>query len=148
MQNLATQLNKLAKHLSTFKQIIELRARCKGVNCVDLVESFPTSICLQNLAPIGPIQPRTDRFHFFNLDPAPVLICLEVPHPALISVGSRRMRPFGILIGTESSVLLHVVKRILTCSQVTCLKNISTLVLNHTYPSCSNVLQICFLHIA
>ena len=32
--------------------------RCKGVHCVDLGESFPTSIYLQNLASI---QPRTSR---------------------------------------------------------------------------------------
>ena len=35
--------------------------RCKGVNCVDLGESFPTSIYLQNLASI---QPRTSLVKF------------------------------------------------------------------------------------
>ena len=35
--------------------------RCKGVHCVDLGESFPTSIYLQNLALI---QPRTSLFNF------------------------------------------------------------------------------------
>ena len=35
--------------------------RCKGVHCVDLGESFPTSIYLQNLASI---QPRTSLFNF------------------------------------------------------------------------------------
>ena len=44
-----------------------LKERCKGVHCVDLGESFPTNIYLQNL---GPIQPRTDRFYFFYLNPA------------------------------------------------------------------------------
>ena len=44
-----------------FKQNVELRERiarerCKGVHCVDLGESFPTSINIQNLASI---QPRT-----------------------------------------------------------------------------------------
>ena len=31
-----------------------MRERCKGVRCVDLGESFPTSIYLQNLASIQP----------------------------------------------------------------------------------------------
>ena len=35
--------------------------RCKGVDCVDLGESFPTSIYLQNLASI---QPRTSLVKF------------------------------------------------------------------------------------
>ena len=35
--------------------------RCKGVHCVDLGESFPTSISLQNLASI---QPRTSLVKF------------------------------------------------------------------------------------
>ena len=35
--------------------------RCKGVHCVDLGESFPTSIYLQNLASI---QPRTSLLKF------------------------------------------------------------------------------------
>ena len=35
--------------------------RCKGVHCVDLGESFPTSIYLQNLASI---QPRTSPSRF------------------------------------------------------------------------------------
>ena len=37
--------------------------RCKGVHCVDLDESFPTSIYLQNLASI---QPRTSPKKFEN----------------------------------------------------------------------------------
>ena len=37
--------------------------RCKGVHCVDLGESFPTSIYLQNLASI---QPRTSPVKFAN----------------------------------------------------------------------------------
>ena len=35
--------------------------RCKGVHCVDLGESFPTSIYLQKSASI---QPRTSSFNF------------------------------------------------------------------------------------
>ena len=44
-----------------FNEKREIRERCKGVLCVDLGESFPTSIYLQNLASI---QPRTSRSKF------------------------------------------------------------------------------------
>ena len=37
-----------------FKRKIGLAGRCKGVHCVDLGESFPTSIYLQKLASIPP----------------------------------------------------------------------------------------------
>ena len=53
-----------------FNEKIEIRERCKGVHCVDLGESFPTSIYLQNLASI---QPRTSLFNFFNFSPALVI---------------------------------------------------------------------------
>ena len=42
--------------LAIFEEKIEIRERCKGVHCVDLGESFPTSIYLQKSASI---QPRT-----------------------------------------------------------------------------------------
>ena len=42
--------------LTSFGWNFEIEDRCKGVHCVDLGESFPTSIYLQNLASI---QPRT-----------------------------------------------------------------------------------------
>ena len=35
-----------------FDDKIEIRERCKGVHCVDLDESFPTSIYLQKQAPV------------------------------------------------------------------------------------------------
>ena len=38
--------------MAIFDEKIEIRERCKGVHCVDLDESFPTSIYLQNLASI------------------------------------------------------------------------------------------------
>ena len=38
--------------LAIFDEKIEIRERCKGVHCVDLGESFPTHILLQNLASI------------------------------------------------------------------------------------------------
>ena len=49
-------LGKTAKNSAIFNENFETRERCKGVHCVDLGESFPTSIYLQNLASI---QPRT-----------------------------------------------------------------------------------------
>ena len=42
--------------MAIFDEQIEIRERCRGVHCVDLGESFPTSIYLQNSASI---QPRT-----------------------------------------------------------------------------------------
>ena len=52
---------KTAKISAIFNENFEIRERCKGVHCVDLGESFPTSIYLQNLASI---QPRTSLFNF------------------------------------------------------------------------------------
>ena len=44
------------KKSAIFNGNFEIRERCKGVHCVDLGESFPTSIYLQKSASI---QPRT-----------------------------------------------------------------------------------------
>ena len=52
---------KTAKNSAIFNENFEIRERCKGVHCVDLGESFPTSIYLQNLASI---QPRTSLVKF------------------------------------------------------------------------------------
>ena len=49
------------KMLTIFGWNFEIEERCKGVHCVDLDESFPTSIYLQNLASI---QPRTSPKKF------------------------------------------------------------------------------------
>ena len=38
--------------MAIFDEKIEIRERCKGVHCVDLGESFPTSIYLQKSASI------------------------------------------------------------------------------------------------
>ena len=51
----------MTKISQKFYEKIETRKRCKGVHCVDLGESFPTHIYLQNLASI---QPRTSPFKF------------------------------------------------------------------------------------
>ena len=61
MEKIATNVKKLTKNSQKFDEKIEIRKRCKGVHCVDLGESFPTSICLQNLASI---QPRTSLVKF------------------------------------------------------------------------------------
>ena len=58
------------KNSAIFNEKIEIPKRCKGVHCVDLGESFPTSIYLQNLALI---QPRTSLFNFFIFSPALVI---------------------------------------------------------------------------
>ena len=52
---------KTAKNSAIFNENFEIREQCKGVHCVDLGESFPTSIYLQNLASI---QPRTSPVKF------------------------------------------------------------------------------------
>ena len=46
---------------ATFNERFEILERCKGVHCVDLGESFPKSIYLQNLPSI---QPRTGLSKF------------------------------------------------------------------------------------
>jgi len=52
---------KTAKISAIFNENFEIRERCKGVHCVDLGESFPTSIYLQKSASI---QPRTSLTKF------------------------------------------------------------------------------------
>ena len=51
----------MTKISQKFYEKIETRKRCKGVHCVDLGESFPTSIYLQHFASI---QPRTSLLKF------------------------------------------------------------------------------------
>ena len=73
-------MNSVAKKLASFDEKIEIRERCKGVHCVDLGESFPTSIHLQNLASI---QPRTSLVKFAR-SPRTDLpgVCLQFRHCA------------------------------------------------------------------
>ena len=61
MKKSEIQLFNRKKQLAIFDEKLEIRERCKGVHCVDLGESFPTSIYLQNLASI---QPRTSPVKF------------------------------------------------------------------------------------
>ena len=64
---------KTAKNSAIFNENFEIRERWKGVHCVDLGESFPTSIYLQNLASIQPItslvkfarSPRTYHYYYY-----------------------------------------------------------------------------------
>ena len=51
-ENFAKFCKKSAKSSAVFKEKSEIRERCKGVHFVDLDETFPTSIYLQNLASI------------------------------------------------------------------------------------------------
>ena len=74
MSNLAKIGEKLANFSAIFEQNFELierfwdslPKRCKGVHCVDLGESSPTSIYLQKSASI---QPRTSLVKFFRSPP-------------------------------------------------------------------------------
>ena len=52
-----------SQNAAIFRKMLqfEIEERCKGVHCVDLGESFPTSIYLQKLASI---QPRTSLVKF------------------------------------------------------------------------------------
>ena len=59
--NFAKFWKKTATISAIFNENFEISERCKGVHCVDLGESFPTSIYLQNLASI---QPRTSPKKF------------------------------------------------------------------------------------
>ena len=61
LRNFAKFWKKLGKNSAIFNENFEIRERCKGVHCVDLGESFPTSIYLQKSASI---QPRTSSFNF------------------------------------------------------------------------------------
>ena len=61
LSNSAKIWPKNAKISVMFEQKSELPERCKGLHCVDLGESFPTSIYLQNLASI---QPRSSPLKF------------------------------------------------------------------------------------
>ena len=61
--NFATFCKNQQKNSAIFYEKIEIRERCKGVHCVDLGESFPTSIYLQNLASTLPrTSPIISRF--------------------------------------------------------------------------------------
>jgi len=61
MEKNSKKCQNLTKNSQNFDQKIEIRKRCKGVHCVDLGESFPTSIYLQKSASI---QPRTSPSKF------------------------------------------------------------------------------------
>ena len=56
-------LEKNSKNSAIFNENLTIRERCKGVHCVDLGESFPTSIYLMKSASI---QPRTSSSKFYS----------------------------------------------------------------------------------
>ena len=68
--------NRFGKNWQIFSDFLtknELWERCKGVQCVDLVKSFPTHIFLQNLASI---QQRTSPVKFgHSRSGYPVIFC-------------------------------------------------------------------------
>ena len=69
-----------------FNENFEIGERCEGVHCVDLGESFPTSIYLQNLASI---QPRTSSPKFAEASK-------RYPPPVTnLALLTRRRRPLG-----------------------------------------------------
>ena len=84
----ATFAKKLANFLknSKFDENFEIRERCKGVHCVDLGESFPTSIFLQNLVSIQlKTSPETSKFDF--------RITQRFNFPMVFSPGSPQPQP-------------------------------------------------------
>ena len=93
---------KTAKNSAIFNEKIEIRERCKGVHCVDLGESFPTSIYLQTLASIQPRtslvkiarSPRTDPP---GLRSSHNILCLSRPRHPLRMTGARVWRRCGSL---------------------------------------------------
>ena len=80
---------KLATSLRNTKidENFEIRERCKGVHCVDLGESFPTSIFLQNLTPT---QPRTSPVKF---ERATAGVALRLPEPSAGPHDAGPLRP-------------------------------------------------------
>ena len=77
--------------LTIFGLNFEIEERCKGVHCVDLGESFPTSIYLQKSASI---QPRTSPSKFggkiqFNIQSCPY----SCPAFLRLSTGGSRLHP-------------------------------------------------------
>ena len=61
MKKIGNSIFNREKMLTIFGLHFEIEERCKGVHCVDLGESFPTSIYLQKSASI---QPRTSPSKF------------------------------------------------------------------------------------
>ena len=80
-QNLRIFGKNTAKISAIFNENFEIRERCKGVHCVDLGESFPTSIYLQKSASI---QPRTSPVKFARspcTDPPVRIIIIIITDP-------------------------------------------------------------------
>ena len=67
MEKIATNVKKLTKNSQKFDEKIEIRKRCKGVHCVDLGESFPTHIYLQNFDRKIEIRKRGKGVHCVDL---------------------------------------------------------------------------------
>ena len=109
-QNLRIFGEKTAKISAIFDENFEIRERCKGVHCVDLGESFPTSIYSQKFASI---QPRTSsvnlinfsslqRFNFDRALASQMSFSSALPRPAPFANGRLRRRP-------KTAVMKHYV---------------------------------------
>merc|ERR1711904_329579 len=86
-----------AKNSAFFNENFEIRARCKGVHCVDLGESFPTSIYLQKSASI---QPRTSRSKFGSQITLLITYrasCTRAPSAAIFSASKTLHQTFFLL---------------------------------------------------
>ena len=78
--------------LAIFDEKIEIRERCKGVHCVDLGESFPTSIYLQKSASI---KPRTIPSKFWGKFNS-LFIFLVTPHSSFVEEWDiKRLNHYG-----------------------------------------------------
>ena len=100
--------------MAIFDEKIEIRERCKGVHCVDLGESFPTSIYLHLLATFGFDTAENERLKVHSIIQPWDLIFTEPPRPRTALRARQGERPFfqaerGCLlkfaqnIGTEGS---------------------------------------------
>ena len=90
--------------LAIFGWNFEIEERCKGVHCVDLGESFPTSIHLQKSASI---QPRTSPSKFrgkFNS----FFIRLLRQHPFMARLAPALRTLFAEGIFAETARTLHI----------------------------------------
>ena len=76
--------------------------RCKGVHCVDLGESFPTSICLQNLASI---QPRTSRLKLGGIR------CLRIVDRIMFAIRRHTLdSELGDSVSHDALIIYHSVE--------------------------------------
>ena len=81
--------------MAIFDEKIEIRERCKGVHCVDLGESFPTSIYLQK---IGVDTAENEPLEVHLIIKPWDLTFTEPPRPAMGLRGGQRERWFEVCL--------------------------------------------------